>query len=450
MPGSGDYFQEFLVNDFSALDKEMGGSQWFQKEQERDSQRELSEQNELEKGRVEEEKESPASSTADPFRPTYDRKKSSESKKERLERIKKEYEHKPFISVGAWEDLRKRRDKRKQVQQQIVDQSFRDGLSANSPNLTQEVEQNEPTIMPMPKFNSLKGFCKKATWEDEDDPTKAADWWKPEEERNRSRSSGEDWKGEKEKEHTLDDWVKAAKDAGMSVEEFQELMRALLAKPHQLTEEELLSHLKHAREMAEGMTREVRVMEQDPERAQDYADTLEADGVEFTSPTEYVWVMIREEQEKIKELEKELAARREGTPSSEDLETWLKSSGTKRFCKKAKKVKNKLASLEDIDAAREALLSAIEKGFDNVRALGLETSLNPVADVFEKELAHPENTLGSIFSNEQYVDFIGVRLRSLLIELRRIVSQYEQNPEIAKNVKAIIKSLEKIRDKHGL
>jgi len=48
-----------------------------------------------------------------------------------------------------------------------------------------------------------------------------------------------------------------------------------------------------------------------------------------------VWVMIREEQEKIKELEKELAARREGTPSSEDLEKWLKSSGAKRFCKRA-------------------------------------------------------------------------------------------------------------------
>jgi hypothetical protein len=208
MPGSGDYFSQYLVDDFNSLDKEMGGSQWFQKEQERDLQKELAEQNELEKGRMDEEKESPDATTNDPFRPTYDRKKSTESKKDRLERIKKEYEHKPFISVGSWgfwDDLRKRRDKRRQVQEQIVDQSLKEGLSANSPNITQEVEQNEPTIMPPQRFGSVKSFCKKAAWEEEDDPD-AADWWKPEEER-KSTPEG-DAQSKKLREH----WEKRRKE----------------------------------------------------------------------------------------------------------------------------------------------------------------------------------------------------------------------------------------------
>jgi len=172
MPGSGDYFQQYLVDDFNTLDREMGGHQWFQKEQERETQKNLSEQNEQEKSRVEEEI-SDNTPTTDPFRSTYDRRKenSKESKKDRLERIKKEYEHTPFVSVGSsyippinWEDLRERRKKRREVQKQIIDELPKDGLAANSPGFTQMVEQNEPTIMP--KTFGLKVFCKKAETKD--------------------------------------------------------------------------------------------------------------------------------------------------------------------------------------------------------------------------------------------------------------------------------------------
>lgn len=162
---AGDFFNEYLVPDFNALDTELNGSQWFQKQEDAQQQRALQEQTkdqQQEMNSSNTEHSGPAP-TADPFRATFDRRKETETKRERLERIKQEYQHKPFISVGSWEDLRKRRDKRKQVEKQVIDESFKGGLAANSPNLTQEVEQNEPTIMPLSSMgSSVRGFCKKA------------------------------------------------------------------------------------------------------------------------------------------------------------------------------------------------------------------------------------------------------------------------------------------------
>jgi hypothetical protein len=396
MPGSGDYFSQYLKNDFDSLDKEMSGAQWFQKEQERDSQKELAEQNELEKGRVEEEKESPASSTADPFRPTYDRKKSSESKKERLERIKKEYEHKPFISVGAWEDLRKRRDKRKQVQQQIVDQSFRDGLSANSPNLTQEVEQNEPTIMPPQRFSSVKPFCKKAAWEEEDDPD-AADWWKGEPEPKPEPMEEKPWYANLKLPGGLQEdlpfvpfWAKKMKfdpkeldvvpqltkpenEYTLNINNIKDKMRdfALNIYPKKIVEinkgliekgmkpifsyEDALESDNHlplefleeyqndvspsvySEEMHNALALEETGFDPIGQAWEDLAGEEPGKGREFSG-------IEKEVDRRIKELTKD--QNREVNPSAEDLEKWLKSSGAKRFCKRAGK--SVFATLNDI------------------------------------------------------------------------------------------------------
>jgi len=124
-----DYFEQYLVDDFNSLDKELGGTKWFQKQEEMDQQKMLNEEKQQNNPEMEDNASSNASPTSDPFRPTYDRKNSTESKKDRLERIKEEYKHKPFISVGAWEDLRKRRDKRKQVEKRLIDEMPKDGLS---------------------------------------------------------------------------------------------------------------------------------------------------------------------------------------------------------------------------------------------------------------------------------------------------------------------------------
>lgn len=147
MPG--DYFNEYLIPDFEALDAELGGGHWFEKEDERRQEKELNEQS---KRDVPESPENPPTG-----RSPFNRKKHQESKKDRLQRIKEEYEKRPFISVGgdAPETLRRRRKIRKQ---QLLDEP-KEGLAADSPAITQVVEYNEPTIMPMA---AIKGFTKRA------------------------------------------------------------------------------------------------------------------------------------------------------------------------------------------------------------------------------------------------------------------------------------------------
>jgi len=158
-----DYFQQYLLDDFNSLDKELSGTKWFQKQEEMEQQKMMNE--ERQQSMPEKEDNTPGEpATSDPFRPTYDRRNSTESKKDRLERIKEEYKHKPFISVGAWENLRKRRDKRKQVEKRLTEEMPKEGLSANSPSFTQLIEQNDPTTMPLSSMGSVKGFCKKAAF----------------------------------------------------------------------------------------------------------------------------------------------------------------------------------------------------------------------------------------------------------------------------------------------
>lgn len=159
----GDYFNEYLVNDFDTLDREIKSTQWFQKQEEMEQQKMMHEEKQQSMPEMEDKTSTGEPSTSDPFRPTYDRRNSTESKKDRLERIKKEYEHKPFISVGAWENLRKRRDKRRQVEKRLTEEMPKDGLAANSPGFTQLIEENEPTILPLSSMGSVKGFCKKAS-----------------------------------------------------------------------------------------------------------------------------------------------------------------------------------------------------------------------------------------------------------------------------------------------
>lgn len=145
----GDYFNEYLIQDFNSLDQELSGGQWFQQQEEREQEKALNEQNE----RVKEEENS-----NEPPRSTFDRRKHKESKKDRLQRIKEEYERKPFISVGSSQNLRKRRQKRKRDIENIF-MSPEEGLAADSPAFTQLTEHNEATIKPIAK---IRGFVKRA------------------------------------------------------------------------------------------------------------------------------------------------------------------------------------------------------------------------------------------------------------------------------------------------
>jgi Fe-Mn family superoxide dismutase len=161
-----DYFNEYLIPDFEALDKELSGGQWFQKQEERKQQKELQEQGECNLSEGEENRPENRPEGRSPF----NRKKHQESKKDRLKRIKDEYEKRPFISVGSgntglWdpadlEHLRRRRKIRKQqLLEKITGEEPKEGLSADSPAFTQMVEYNQPTITPIA---GIRGFVKRA------------------------------------------------------------------------------------------------------------------------------------------------------------------------------------------------------------------------------------------------------------------------------------------------
>lgn len=149
-----DYFNEFLVNEWNALDKELSQDNFLTREQERQEQRQ---QQELQKSHVDDSDKDQI--TQDDLHPPYDRRRSKESKQERLERIKQEYSR-PFVSVG--QISQRRQDRKKRLIKLLYPQNLQqdpveEGLMANSPNFTQLHEQNEATIMPIAK---LKGFCK--------------------------------------------------------------------------------------------------------------------------------------------------------------------------------------------------------------------------------------------------------------------------------------------------
>lgn len=161
--GSSDYFSEYLIPDFEALDAELSGHNWFQNQEEKQQQKLLSEE-----GRhnlPEESEEKPEEAGRAPF----DRKKHQETKKDRLERIKEEYSKRPFVSIGSgnsgvWPSssdvLRRRRKiRRNQLQEQLLGEEPKEGLAGGTPGITQMVEYNEPTIKPIA---GVKGFVKRA------------------------------------------------------------------------------------------------------------------------------------------------------------------------------------------------------------------------------------------------------------------------------------------------
>lgn len=164
-----DFFNEFLVNEWNALDKELSQDHFIAHEQER---QETLQQQETQQDRTPDESESVASEQE--MRETYDRKESKETKQERLTRIKDEYSR-PFVSVGGYGFPQRRRRrmlklldilKDTEYPQAMLEQPVMDGTAGSGPGrgLTQLIEQNEPTIMPIARLN---GLCKTAIDQDE-------------------------------------------------------------------------------------------------------------------------------------------------------------------------------------------------------------------------------------------------------------------------------------------
>lgn len=151
---SGDFFNEFLVNEWNALDKELGNDQFLTREREIDELRQQQDPQVSEKDQIQlEDLSSP-----------LDQPRSNETKKERLQRVKDEYAT-PFISVGQ---IQNRRQKRKQdlaeilkelkYPQDALQDPTMEGTMANSPNFTQLVEQNQATITPL--ASDIRRFVK--------------------------------------------------------------------------------------------------------------------------------------------------------------------------------------------------------------------------------------------------------------------------------------------------
>ena len=147
----GDFFNEYLIPDFNALDREFGGNQWFQKQEDREQQKLMDEEGKRNAPEVEK--------SEDAYRSPFDRKKAKESKKDRLQRIKDEYNHKPFISVGSWECLRKRRKRRKDLLEDM--EMPKENIAGGTPGFTQMVEENEATIKPIANTlpTGIRKFC---------------------------------------------------------------------------------------------------------------------------------------------------------------------------------------------------------------------------------------------------------------------------------------------------
>lgn len=214
----GDFFNEYLRDDYNALDGELNGTQWFQKQEEH-IQQQMMQQNRPES---EESSELPSTvetpikaPTESPFRNTFDRKKQTESRKERLERIKQEYSV-PYISVS---NLQRRKRRKQQVEklmreqnapEHLLGEDVKDGLAANTPGFTQLVEENEPTTTPLSSMGSKnRCFCKKAI-SFENDP-EAAEWFAQEKQRVEPKEDIEELAKEMGIEpEELEEWFKSA------------------------------------------------------------------------------------------------------------------------------------------------------------------------------------------------------------------------------------------------
>lgn len=112
-----DYFNEFLLPDFNALDQELSSNHWVQKQDEMNQLKMQQNQGQGPEGQ----QPSPTDSlnpeteqmeAQQGYRPTYNRVEQSETKQERLQRVKEEYGRRPFVSVGC-NEFQKRRQQRK-------------------------------------------------------------------------------------------------------------------------------------------------------------------------------------------------------------------------------------------------------------------------------------------------------------------------------------------------
>ena len=160
-----DYFNEYLIPDFEALDREIGGGQWAQKEDERKQEKELQEEG---KRNLSEDDEGKPSDGRSPF----NRKQHQESKKDRLQRIKDEYQKRPFISVGqnsgVWDpaksELMRRRRKAREEELLGVEQA-KDGLGGGTPGFPlKKGKKYELPDLPY-AYNALEPHIDKETME---------------------------------------------------------------------------------------------------------------------------------------------------------------------------------------------------------------------------------------------------------------------------------------------
>jgi hypothetical protein len=169
--------------------------------------------------------------------------------------------------------------------------------------------------MIMPRVSGLKGFCKKAQWEEESN-SDAADWWKPEEERN--RYTDEDWKQEEER------------DKGHHGKPRELDSPAIPIDPKQF-KFQVGDKVQH--EEIPGSVGTIL----NPFWVGQMYDDIDKTDPEYTTPWyEIQWEIMPDtklykgrEPEGV--LEKEITA-----PSSDELEKWFKASGLKHFTKTAR------------------------------------------------------------------------------------------------------------------
>lgn len=161
-----DYFNEYLEKDWKALDRELSSDRWFNEQTKdlRDGEPDMGVDvvtEEEEQQHLEQEKPE--------YRDTFDRReRQKETREERIQRIKDEYNQRPMMFVGAAVlDDRIRRQERKRILERMEERANKDkpkfdekypqntqqdpameGMSANSPNFTQLVG------------GSIRSFCR--------------------------------------------------------------------------------------------------------------------------------------------------------------------------------------------------------------------------------------------------------------------------------------------------
>jgi len=242
---------------------------------------------------------------------------------------------------------------------------------ANSPGFTQLIEQNEPTSMPLSSMGSVKGFCKKAAWEDDTSDSTGeeweqdSNWWKPEEERKEENRE--------EIKDLIERKLNAIPPEGKVIEipGTEELSRL----PGKITPDNVKELFKQY--LNEYFTKDIAAINRDIV-ARDEGDPIisveQADNTEYgfsgsisiwnsfldahgnydgeilaghpdtTTDPKTLWgawkEIIKEDPTLVDRIDAELKdtaekIKKDYAHSPEDLDKWLQSSDAKRFCKKA-------------------------------------------------------------------------------------------------------------------